>query len=1156
VSRFRFADARIGERDRDADRPVLNIGRLSPDAADYYLGEVATSAEDYYTGRGESEGRWVGSLCDQLGLCGSVQSADFWAVLDGRHPHTGERLVASRTGRCRVHAPAPVNQPSLLDADTLDVARTAARLRVGTRWVRRLLEAGRSGRDGLSPDAVLVGERVSRPGHKGPAAWAVPRVEVERFEAARRAGKARPGYDLTLRPPKSVSILWALAPKEQRQAIRAAHREAVDMTVAYLENHALYARRGGKGRGRVVTDGIVAAAFDHRTSRAGDPLLHTHVVCANLTHTADGDWRAIDARPIYEHARPGGFVYQAHLRHALARDLGVRFRNVRNGWAEVEGVPDQVVRAFSKRRDEIEEMAAEAGYTSARAHQTATLATRAAKEYGVDADVLEARWRQEAADLGFGAAEVAACFGNTAQAEATTDEQLLAELAGAGGLTRQASMFTRGDVVQGVAERITAHKGAGDVDRLTNAFLASPLVQPLAQAGAGELVWHRGGTRTRSEDLARYSTPELLGLERRLLDSAEHGFGTPVPVADPTVVEAVVTSRPELSTEQVAMVRAVCGPGPTIQAIAGRPGAGKTFATAACVEALVKSGIPVVGAALSATAAAELEQAAQFAARTGQPASTIARLLMDVERHGLAPRTVVFVDEASMAGTRDLARLADHVASAGGALKLVGDPDQHGAVETGGLFNALVARQGAAGPRLMENNRQNDPEERAAVHEYREGLVESALSRYDAAGRVIRSGTASESYDRMVADWYTAVAAGSEDPMIAGPNQVRHALNRRARALLDAKGKLAGPALTVDGREFRAGDWVVTRKNAHHLRSPDGTAFVKNGSHGRVIDVDTQCGWLTVEFKMEGTIRLPADYLSAGWVEHGYARTTYGVQGATLRRTLYHAGDGASFEEGYVALTRAADETRIYLVDGSKTADEDVAHRAHAAEVSGLATVCQSLERRRAKNLAHDADPLAASAIDHFCGWSVEELAGERRRLEQVLSAAPTSVDRALAATEAHRDALLVKRQAWQQRLAAAADGRGRVARRLLGRDRAETRRGGTAEIERLDEALAKIDARLGSLRARADQRRSFFTDHSPEVERVSLVREAESAAELQARLRARLDGSEPDRAGCGRHHFADWVRPAAEAVVPAFDDLPPVPRADAPVEPTLDLVD
>src|SRR3546814_142030 len=244
---------------------VLNIGRLGSDAAENYTGRIATSAEDYYAGRGEASGRWIGSLAEKLGLHGAVTSDHFRSVLAGRHPFTHEQL-ARRRGCAQMHR-GHANQPTLFDQEAYDVARVASRLRLTVGRVRQLLWAGDRAHAEQPPKRYLCGRRVPN-GRR--YSWLVPRVEVERFEAEHRSTKARPGYDITLRPPKSVSVLWALAPEAQRRAIRDAHREAVDAVVTHLERHAVFARQGTKDRARIETDGVIAAAFDHRTSRAGD----------------------------------------------------------------------------------------------------------------------------------------------------------------------------------------------------------------------------------------------------------------------------------------------------------------------------------------------------------------------------------------------------------------------------------------------------------------------------------------------------------------------------------------------------------------------------------------------------------------------------------------------------------------------------------------------------------------------------------------------------------------------------------------------------------------------------------------------------------------------------------------------------------------------
>ena len=129
----------------------------------------------------------------------------------------------------------------------------------------------------------------------------------------------------------------------------------------------------------MAASGLVAAAFRHRTSRAGDPQLHTHVLVANLGRGPDGRWSALDGRRLYAHARAASFIYQAVLRAELTRTLGLEWLPVRNGIAELVGVPKPVLRAFSRRRAEIQAALAERGTSGPRAAEAAALATRQAK---------------------------------------------------------------------------------------------------------------------------------------------------------------------------------------------------------------------------------------------------------------------------------------------------------------------------------------------------------------------------------------------------------------------------------------------------------------------------------------------------------------------------------------------------------------------------------------------------------------------------------------------------------------------------------------------------------------------------------------------------------------------------------------------------------
>ena len=980
--------------------PVLNIGKLSPGGGEYYIGEIATSAEDYYTGHGEAAGRWVGTLAADLGLVGEVDPEHFRRVLLGQDPFTGETLLSAHAQRRTTATTAPIAPGRLLD-----VAQAASFLGVSAQYVRFLLKQGEEHRDRLAsaspetrvsePGSLLVGER--HPSCRGNGVWMIPVEELQRFGDGRSQPKPRPGFDLTLRPPKGVSVLWALGDDERRRVIRAAHSEAVDEVVRYYEDRVLRARSKEDRRALLETGGAIAAAFDHRTSRAGDPLLHSHVVVANLTRIAGGEehgaWRALFSPALFEHAKAGGHLYQAHLRRRLTEWLGVGFGPTVNGYADVAGIPQTVIDTFSKRRNEIEEVLAESGHTSARAAQVATLDTRRSKDYGVDAETLLARWHDEAAAAGFDARRVEACFGRV-QVEAVTDAQtarLYEQLGGPAGLTERASTFVRTDVIQSIANAVGGSCTAGEVEQLADGFLASAHVVPVVAVQ----ISTETGFRSEHAKLHRgsptqylYTTRELALIEADLLHRARQP--SPTLHIDPAVVSGVIAERPELSDEQAAMVQAACAPDLAVTPIAGRPGAGKTYATEAVVAAHVAAGVPIIGCAVSATAAAELERAAGFG-RSVQPATTLARLLVGLDRDpgGLPAGVRIVLDEASMVGTRDLHRLAGHVHAADGHILLVGDPDQHGSVDVGGVFQRLCRDRGEDLVQLVENNRQIDRGDRLAIDDYREGHIAEALARYDEAGRIVRSRTAGESLDAMVADWYADWLTGNTDPMIAGPNSMRTALNDRARSVLKAEGHLQGKTLVVGGREFMIGDEVVARRNDRRLRNTKTGDFVKNGSAGVVTHLDSKAKRITVAFEQEGTITLPPAYLAAGRLEHAYARTTYGVQGATLDTTRYHPTDGSGFEEGYVALTRGRRSTKVYVVAGTVEEEDELSHMPAESVSVGVQNVADSLARRRANAMAADRSGNLADVVRVAAGTAHSDVEDELLLLRSTLQDRP-----------------------------------------------------------------------------------------------------------------------------------------------------------------------
>ncbi|NPU64730.1 relaxase domain-containing protein [Bradyrhizobium sp. 83012] len=235
------------------------------------------------------------------------------------------------------------------------------------------------------------------------------------------------GWDMTFSAPKSVSVLWALSEAPERQIIAQAHRSAVLAAAAQLEATAGWARRGRAGTTREQTAGLLMAQFDHHSSRESDPQLHTHTFVFNLAPRRDGSWGAIVSRELYKAQKRAGATYRQSLASELERQ-GIRLER-QKGAFRVAAIPRHVERAFSKRRQAIEEAAKVHGYSTPKGMELATLRTRRPKQ---DAKLSELtnHWQAEAQALGFDLGR------SRDHIHATTSDRSHAELPGGRGYAR------------------------------------------------------------------------------------------------------------------------------------------------------------------------------------------------------------------------------------------------------------------------------------------------------------------------------------------------------------------------------------------------------------------------------------------------------------------------------------------------------------------------------------------------------------------------------------------------------------------------------------------------------------------------------------------------------------------------------------------------
>ena len=219
-------------------------------------------------------------------------------------------------------------------------------------------------------------------------------------------------YDLTVSAPKSVSVLFGLGGEDVARAVLAAHAQAVDGALRYLEDHALSAvRHEGPARHVVPVTGAVAGVFTHGVSRSADPHVHSHVVVANLAHGRDGRWSSTDQRALFAHRRAGSAVYGALLRAALTDGLGARWTPVGAGSHEVTGVTPELRSVFSGRSVDIRRRRHEAGARSSRGRHVTWAATRAPKAQDLDAVTLRLEWARRARDAGIGPLELGELLG-------------------------------------------------------------------------------------------------------------------------------------------------------------------------------------------------------------------------------------------------------------------------------------------------------------------------------------------------------------------------------------------------------------------------------------------------------------------------------------------------------------------------------------------------------------------------------------------------------------------------------------------------------------------------------------------------------------------------------------------------------------------------
>lgn len=920
----------------------------------------------YYEEKGESPGRWLGNGLAGLDLAdGDVVTEEEMKLLfgQGRHPRSEEPdavgrgwdalgrsfpTFAASTLRQEVAAAFSehnTSQGRAWNAPIPNEERARIRTEVATRAFARA--HGRAPRD----DTELTGFVAT---------------------ASKPAQTPVAGYDLTFSPVKSVSALWALASPEVAHEVEAAHEAAVRATIELLEREVAFTRVGKGGIRQVPVTGLIAAAFDHRDSRAGDPDLHTHVVISNKVQTLPnegGKWLTLDGRMVFKAKVMASEHYNTRLEAELTERLGVRFTERpspqgRRPVREIEGIDTRLLQEWSSRRGDItsrqRQLAASFQADHGRAPtrieslalaQQANLETRPDKHEPRSLREQRDQWRVQA-DAVLGGRD-------NARSSAVTD--MLATVIGRD--LDQSPERGRDETGDELAKRVVAvlessrstwqvwHVRAEALRQARYAGVPLPsldqtvrdVVERVTQGlslpmdnvrdlGEPDFLRRLDGTSVYTVHGSRtYTSGAILDAERRLLEVAERtdGYAIPEFFVDLAIRRGTAESA-GLDTGQAELVSALATSGARVQVAVAPAGSGKTTAMATLAKAWRSGGGNVIGLAPTAVAADELGEAITT------PAETVAQFLHTAAAAAsdgrvaafppIGPHTLVVIDEAGMVGTKDLAAVVDRVLERGGNVRLVGDDQQLTAVAASGLFRDLAEQGAALGTtvRLTELHRFADAEEAAATLGIRSGDPD-VLEHYFSQGRV-HVGVAGAAVDQAFHAWRSDLAAGRSSLLLAANRDAVRGLNELARddRLASQAGRPGRETVLADGTRASAGDVVMTRHNDRSLRGRDGS-WVKNGDRWVVRGVDRDGGLHVARAghrarRLGEALRLPAEYV-ANHVQLGYASTIHGAQGSTVDTTHTVIAGTESRQGLYVALSRGRHANHLYLSDNEPAPD-------------------------------------------------------------------------------------------------------------------------------------------------------------------------------------------------------------------------------------------
>jgi len=743
----------------------------------------------------------------------------------------------------------------------------------------------------------------------------------------------RRGHDLCFSAPKSVSAAWASGSEELRAQIQQAQANAVSKAVEYAEAEVAHIRRG-KGGVEHEKAHIIAASYEHSTSRAQDPQLHTHLLVASHGIGQEtGDVRSLDSRTFFQNKKSMGAVYRAELASQVQQ---IGFKIERDGESfRLAGSNKELEKNWSKRREDVVQQLELKGTSGAKASEAAALSSRATKQT-VDRKELFSCWNGEAKEHGFDVNNIQN-NNDLKYNKPEFDVNKILESA-----TESQAVFSKAQLHALVAQELQGVGGADEMQERLQALEDS-----------GELV-----NLGQHDHQQQYTTKNMLQLEQNIVNFAKDGQQKDGWKISQASIEKAISNKDGISLEQQNALRHITSSG-QVACVTGAAGTGKSFMLAAAKEAFESNGYKVTGCSLSGKAAAELQGG------SGIKSQTIHSLMNEIDKgqRQLSGKDILVMDEAGMTDTKLMSRVVDAVKSADAKLVLVGDTAQLQSVNAGGSFGKVSSEIGSS--EILEVRRQKVEWQKQAANDFRSGKAANALAAYKQNDSLHINKTTKETHEKMIEKWQSTDGKLSEKMMIAGRRKDVAALNKIARSSLKKSGDLGAEVSAIvtdkDGNESKI---KIAENERLRFTKNDKKLGLMNGDLATVksIDID-KAGNTILDVELDRsqgeTVKVNLDKYSQ--LQHGYAITAHASQGATVDNSFFYASSFNSKEMAYVSSSRQRFSNEIFASEEEVGSEVEKELKNLMGKSTEKMTALDKLEEEAKKN---GIDTTKVSAAD------------------------------------------------------------------------------------------------------------------------------------------------------------------------------------------------